>query len=239
MDRMKFSLGLWDKLTPQTQKKLMRIRRPLWFGTLRHTNPISSAWGKDRGHPVDRYYIERFLQTHCEDIHGRVLEVGSPIYTEQFGKNITKADVLDSSPGNPKATILADLDSALHIASNEFDCLIFTQVFQFICNLQACIEELHRILKPGGVLLATVPCISKVDQGYEKNKDFWRFTDAGCKMIFGDVFGSNRVNIHTYGNVLSSIAFLTGVAHEELTQKELDYIDPSFQLVLGIKAVKQ
>jgi SAM-dependent methyltransferase len=236
---MKFSLGLWEKLNPQTQKKLMRIRRPVWFGTLRQTNPISTAWGKDRGHPVDRYYIEQFLQTNCEDIHGRILEVGSSAYTYQFGRNITKSDVLDSNMGNPGATILTDLDSALHIASNEFDCLIFTQVLQFICKPQGCIEELRRILKPGGVLLATVPCISKVDQGYGKNKDFWRFTDAGCRKIFGDVFGSNRVNIHAYGNVLSSIAFLTGAANEELTQRELDYFDPSFQLVLGIRAVKQ
>ena len=236
---MKFSLGLWEKLNPQTQKRLMRIRRPLWFGTLRHTLPISTAWGKDRGHPVDRYYIERFLQTYGEDIQGRVLEVGSPAYTYRFGRHIEKSDVLDSNSDSPWATILADLDSTLQIASNEFDCLIFTQVLQFVCNLQGCIEELHRILKPGGVLLATVPCISKVDQGYGKNKDFWRFTDSGCKMIFGDVFGSNHLNIHNYGNVLSSIAFLTGAAFEELTQKELDYSDPAFQLVLGIRAVKQ
>ena len=236
---MKFSLGLWEKLTPQTQKKLMRIRRPLWFGTLRNTNPVSSAWGKDRGNPVDRYYIEQFLQTFCGDIHGRALEVGSPLYTDRFGRNIARADVLDSNPGNPRATFVADLDSTLDIASNEFDCLIFTQVFQFICNLQRCIEELHRILKPGGVLLATVPCMSKVDQGYGKNKDFWRFTDSGCKLMFGEVFGSDQVDVHPYGNVLSSIAFLTGAAYEELTQKELDYFDSSFQLVLGIRAVKQ
>jgi SAM-dependent methyltransferase len=147
--------------------------------------------------------------------------------------------VLDNHSGNPRATIQADLDSELHVASDEFDCLIFTQVLQFICNLQGCIEEIHRILKPGGVLLATVPCISKVDQGYGKNKDFWRFTDSGCRMIFGNVFGCSQVSIHAYGNVLSSIAFLSGAAQEELTHKELDHIDPAFQLVLGIRAVKQ
>src|ERR1051325_9276040 len=160
---MKFSIGLWDKLSPQTQKKLKRIRRPLWFGTLRKTSPISAGWGKDRGNPVDRYYIDQFLQTYRADIHGRVLEVGGRAYTEKFGAGVQLSEVLDSNPANSNATILADLDSKINVGSNEFDCLIFTQVFQFIGNLQGCIRELHRILKPGGVLLATVPCISKVD----------------------------------------------------------------------------
>src|SRR5436190_23825188 len=100
MENMKFSIGLWDKLNLQTQKRLMRIRRPLWFGTLRNINPTSTAWGKDRGNPVDRYYIEQFLQMYREDIRGRVLEVGSPAYTDRFGKNVAHCDVLDSNPGN-------------------------------------------------------------------------------------------------------------------------------------------
>jgi SAM-dependent methyltransferase len=152
---------------------------------------------------------------------------------------VERSDVLDSNPANPKVTILADLDSHLEVASNVFDCLIFTQVLQFIGNLQDCLQELHRILKPGGVLLVTVPCVSKVDAGYGKNKDFWRFTDSSCKILFGNVFGLNGVNVHCYGNVLSSIAFLTGAAYEELSQKELDYCDPSFQLLLGVRTVKQ
>src|SRR5215212_3387458 len=163
MNKTKFSLGIWDKLKPQAQKKLKRIRRPLWFGTLWNINPLSTAWGKDRGSPVDRYYIERFLQTYSNDIHGKVLEVGTPAYTDRFGENVAQSDVLDSNRANPKATILADLESTINVASDEFDCLIFTQVLQFIYNLQSCIHELHRVLKPGGTLLVTVPCISKVD----------------------------------------------------------------------------
>jgi len=239
MVKMKFSIGLWDKLNPQTQKRLMRIRRPLWFGTLRTTKPVSIAWGKDRGTPVDRCYMEKFLQTYYEDIHGTVLEVGSSVYTERFGGNVLRSDVLDGNPSNPKATILADLESVIDVASNHFDCLIFTQVLQFIYNLQDCVQELHRILKPGGVLLVTVPCVSKVDAGYGKNKDFWRFTDSSCQKLFGDAFGNSQVNVHMYGNVLSSIAFLTGVVAEELSQKELDDCDPVFQVLLGVRVVKQ
>src|SRR5512142_1585969 len=203
----KFSIGLWDRLSPQTQENLRRIRHPLWFGTLRKTTPISWRSGKDRGNPVDRYFVDRFLQTYREDIHGTVLEVGGRAYTEKFGMGVQQSDVLDSNPANSNATIFVDLDSAINVGSNEFDCLIFTQVLQFIRNLQGCIRELHRILKPGGVLLVTVPCVSKVDPGYGKNKDFWRFTNSGCEKLFGEIFGSSNVNMHRYGNVLSCIAF--------------------------------
>jgi len=236
---MKFSIGLWPRLNPQTQKKLMRIRRPLWFGTLRNTSPISAAWGQDRGNPVDRYYIEQFLETCHEDIRGKVLEVGARTYTEKFGASIQQSEVLDSNPTNPKATILADLNTTMNIKPNEFDCLIFTQVLQFIGNLQGCIRELYRILKPGGTLLVTVPCVSRIDPSYGGDKDFWRFTDSGCKLLFGEVFGIDHVNIYSYGNVLCSMAFLTGIAHEELSKKELDYCDPLFQLLIGVRAVKQ
>jgi hypothetical protein len=34
--------------------------------------PISRAFGYDRGTPIDRYYLDRFLDEHNGDIRGRV-----------------------------------------------------------------------------------------------------------------------------------------------------------------------
>src|ERR1041384_1893415 len=55
------------------------------FGSLRRTTPISGEFGLDRGEPVDRYYVEKFLERHAEDIRGRVLEIGDDRYTKKFG----------------------------------------------------------------------------------------------------------------------------------------------------------
>ena len=41
---------------------LRRRRRPVLLGSLGRTRPVSYHWGYDRGLPVDRWYIERFLE---------------------------------------------------------------------------------------------------------------------------------------------------------------------------------
>jgi len=55
------------------------------FGSLRRVMPISRKWGFDRGLPIDRYYIERFLSAHALDICGYVLEIQDNAYTRKFG----------------------------------------------------------------------------------------------------------------------------------------------------------
>ena len=54
---------------------IARIRRPALPGIFRRTSPLSDVWGFDRGTPVDRYYIECFLEGQRRDITGRILEV--------------------------------------------------------------------------------------------------------------------------------------------------------------------
>src|SRR5215210_6981680 len=68
-------------------KILLGRERPIVWGTLRRTRPLSANYGLERGTPVDRVYIERFLKTHAEDIHGRVLEIRDPRYTRAFGND--------------------------------------------------------------------------------------------------------------------------------------------------------
>jgi hypothetical protein len=43
------------------------------FGDFDHRSPIGHCYGFDRGQPLDRWYIERFLARHAHAIRGRVL----------------------------------------------------------------------------------------------------------------------------------------------------------------------
>jgi hypothetical protein len=56
--------------------------------------------------------------------------------------------------------------------------------------------------------------------------------------LFGDIFGAEQVTVQSYGNVLTAIAFLTGMAHEELSTRELETRDPHFPVLVAIRAVK-
>ena len=49
---------------------------PRW-GNLRRTIPFSASYGFERGQPVDRYYLHRFLNANRDVITGDVLEVQS------------------------------------------------------------------------------------------------------------------------------------------------------------------
>jgi SAM-dependent methyltransferase len=212
------------------------------LGSLRRVTPISRKWGCDRGRPIDRYYIERYLSTHSVDIKDHVLEIGDPNYTRRFGSSrVTRSDVLDVAEGNPNATLVGDLTCAEHIPSDNFDCVILTQTLQYIFDLRAAIKTLFRILKPGGVALVTVPGISKRSAHSDEYSSYhwhWSFTIMSAKRLFEEIFPENNVWVDAYGNVLTAMAFLEGLATEELRREELDYYDPAYPVTIAVRAVK-
>ena len=219
--------------------RLRRLTSPLWLGALARTTPTSESWGFDRGTPVDRYYIERFLHANRDVIHGRVVEIQDRVYTDRFGHDVTRADVLDIDASNHRATIVADLASANHLASETHDCLVVTQTLHLIRDTRAALAHLHRMLVPGGTLLATLPAVSRVSRGVGVQGDYWRFTVASATWLFGDVFGEEAVHVASHGNVLSAIAFLTGLAAEEIRPRDLDVNDPYFPVVIAVRATKR
>ncbi len=210
------------------------------FGSLRRLEPISREWGFDRGRPVDRHYIERFLAAHAADIRGRVLEVEGSRYTRMFGGDrVVHSDVLHVAGGHPEATIVADLTRADVIPSETFDCLIVTQTLQFIYDVKAAIGTFHRILKPGGVVLVTIPGISKVSrEDMDRWGHFWSFTTCSARRMFEEFFEPEGVSVEAHGNVLSAIAFLHGLADRELDPSELEFHDPDYEVLIGVRARK-
>ena len=219
------------------RRHLRRLRRPAWLAPFR-TAPASAFWGLDRGTPVDRYYIERFIAAHREDIRGHVLEMHDSRYTDQFGIGVTARDVLDIDPGNQNATIVTDLTAANAVADDTFDCFVLTQTLQFIYDVRAAARHIARLLRPGGVLLLTVPSVSRVAPRYGLATDYWRFTTASCLAVFEEAFGKGQVAVQSYGSVLAAVAFLAGMAQEELSPAELDAHDPYFPLLIAVRAVK-
>ena len=215
-------------------------KNPIDLGDLRRVTPVSRSFGCDRGRPIDRYYIERFLSSHAADIRGRVLEFGDDQYTRQFGgSGVVESDVLHARPGNPGATIVADIAAAEHVPTGAFDCIVCTQVLMYLYDIKAALRTLHRILKPGGVVLASFPGISQISR-YDMDEwgEYWRFTSLSARRLFGEAFGPHNVVATAHGNVLAAIAFLHGLAVDELRTEELDHTDPDYELSIVVRAVK-
>jgi SAM-dependent methyltransferase len=219
------------------RRRLARLRRPAPRGLLARRGPVSRNWGFDRGTPIDRHFIEAFLATHGADIRGRVLEVKDDEYTSRFGSSVESAEVLDVDADNPRATVVADLTDANAVADDSFDCVILTQVLHLIFDIGSAVAECHRILRPGGTLLATVPALSRCSRELMEY-DSWRLTPTGARRLFGDVFGNGNVESHGHGNAVLSAAFLMGVAAEEVGSRTLREHDPLFPLVVTVRARK-
>lgn len=222
-----------------SQQRKYRIQWPRMgnvnFGDLRRVTPISPIFGIDRGMPIDRYYIEKFLQQNAADIRGRCLELGDPYYINKFGgSRVEKADVLHVVAGNPIATIIADLTNADHVESNLFDCIIFTQSIQMIFDMPAALRTLHRILKPGGVLLLTTAGIAKIGRrlGRDDWGEYWHLTTQSTEALLKTAFPGGQIRVESHGNVLAAASYLYGLATEELSQAELDHVDPDIEIIV-------
>ena len=236
--RMIFVLAGWLRKFRAPIVKLLKPKAAyrLWKRPVNQLQPISNKYGFDRGLPIDRYYIEKFLTGNKRFIKGRCLEIGNNAYTVKFGEDqVTTSDVLDISPLNLHANIHGDLAHLDHVKSNTYDCLIITQTLGLVGDLLSGIKECKRILKPGGCLLFTGSLLGPI---WNIEDSLWKFTPAGTKYNFGQVFGRKNILVKSYGNVYAAQAYLVGLATEELTKKELDYYDAHYPVVTTVRARK-
>ena len=218
---------------------IFRRSGAVFFGSLRRTTPVSRQFGYDRGRPIDRYYIESFLASNADDIKGHVLEIGDDAYTRKFGReNVVKRNVLNFSANSPGSTIVGDLTQADHIPSENFDCIILTQTLQFIYDFPTALKTICRILKPGGVLLATFPGISQISDDQWGSYWCWSFTALSAQRMFEEVFPKENIFVQAFGNVMTATAFLYGLAVQELQQDALEYNDTDYEVLITVRAVK-
>jgi SAM-dependent methyltransferase len=224
------------------QHRMLVFDRVTDFGVLRRTTPYRAELGGRRGSYIDRYYIEEFLAGRREAIRGVVAEIQSDEYTRLFGAGrVTRSEIIDINPDNAARTLALDLTETAAAPKAEFDCVICTQTLLLISDYRAAIRTLHRMLKPGGVALVTVPGISPVIRGglvAGEGEDWWRFTVRSARYDFAQVFGAAQVEARAYGNVLTATAFLHGLVQEELTAEELAFHDPDYELIVAVAATR-
>ncbi len=228
-------------------KKIYKIRSTItkkiksksrYFLATKNLSPLSRKFGFDRGTPIDRFWIESFLNENKRLIKGKCLEITNDFYTKKFGLSKVKtSDVLDINIKNKKANIHADLKNLKNkIKDNTYDCIILTHTLGLIDEYEKALIEIKRILKPGGALLLTSSCFSPIYVSGPKN--YWRFTPDGAKIIFRKIFKERKVKVKSFGNVLTGQCFWVGMSQEELSLDELEYNDPEFPCIVGVVAKK-
>ena len=239
--------GYWRLLwvTLKALPRQLRKRAPKVVGMIRKANlgdldtvkPKSTIFGFDRGTPVDRRYIAAVMTRHADAIKGRALEVMNDGYCREFGADrITQQDILNLDPA-PQATIVGDICDPDLLPDAAFDCIVFTQTLHLIYDFRAALRHIHAALKPGGVLIMTVPGITPLEQGANGQMWNWSFTPTSVRRLIDEIFGPGAI-IDTYGNVYAATAYLHGLAVEEIDAAKLDHQDPAYPMIIGVAATK-
>jgi SAM-dependent methyltransferase len=208
------------------------------LGSLRAPVPVAREFGFERGTPIDRVFIERFLAAHSTRIRGRVLEIGDNAYTlAHGGDRVSQSDVLHYREGNPAATFVGDLSRCDHIPDALFDCIILTQTLQFIYDIRAALANVHRLLKPGGALIATLPGISQVDT-IGSLSWCWAWSPGQAQSLLEDAFPTGEVTVEVLGNRLAAVAALHGLVAEEVPLERLLAAEGACAFLIGALAIR-
>jgi SAM-dependent methyltransferase len=230
----------WRARAGRLLRLLERRRAPVDFAGLRELEPRSRAFGMERGQPIDRYYIEKFLASRSDQIRGRTLEVADDGYTRRFGSPaVEQRDVLHVAPGHPGATVIGDLTDPTGLPEGLFDCFICTQTLNVLFDVKNAVAGAHRLLRSGGVFLVTVPGVSQVSR-YDQERwgAYWGFTRDSVRLLLERAF-PGRHEIECFGNLVSAIALLQGIAVEDLPNPSLlDPADPDYPVVIAAAAWK-
>ncbi len=92
----------------------------------------------------------------------------------------------------------------LPFASEKFDLVFCTQVLEYVPDPQLVINEIHRVLKPGGFLLLSVPAVFPRDSEVE----YWRFLPCALRRLLS---GFSRIELAPEGNSLIGFIRTTNV----------------------------
>ena len=92
----------------------------------------------------------------------------------------------------PLVDVVAQAES-LPLGDNRFDLVICTQMLEYVPQPSLVINEIHRVLKPGGALLLSVPSVCPTDAAEE----CWRFLPQGLRCLLA---GFARVEVAAEGS---------------------------------------
>ena len=217
--------------------KMIREIRPVASNEmLISEEPVSRSYGSERGKPIDRYYIENFLQEETDKLQyaQNVLEVGEDTYSKKYFPNASRWDILDYRQG-------MDLTKQDTLPEACYDVFICTQTFNFIYDVKAAIMGAYHVLRYGGIMLATVMGqIAQISSNDMKRwGDYWRFTKLGIEKLVGEVF-DDGIKVMPFGNAPIATAWVQGLCLEDLPDKSLlDISDETYTINIGICARKK
>ncbi len=198
------------------------------------TEPVSRQFGTERGTPVDRYYIARFLRQYRDRICGDVLEIEDNTYTRRFGaERVVRSLVMDVSNAGGGITFNGNLETGEGIRDGIADCFILTQTLMYLADVRAAAHNIGRLLKKGGSALITcsglsqnsIRCMDDYGCRFNFNMDAFRW-------MFAEEPSLRLAAVGSFGNVKTVTAHIVGLCREDLQEKDFEANDKYYPLIV-------
>jgi SAM-dependent methyltransferase len=201
------------------------------WGDLRRARPMCPLFGFGRGTPIDRYYLDRFVDAIRDDVRGDVVEVGGRSKNRELYRFASAGRYrgLDMHP-LADVDLVGDIHDPALLPAASLDGLVAFNVLEHCKQPWIVVDNFKRWLRPGGKAFVMVPSSQRVHRVPE---DYWRPLPAALESMFG---GWSSRQLHVYGNPISALAAFQGIAVEELEPAELNAEHPDFPVASCIVA---
>ena len=220
---------------------------------------------KDLGRSARRQYFSPayFSQYHVtlprirQFTKGKTIDLGCgymPFY-DFISDQVTEYHGLDLHPRSDEVTLVADIQDMHMIENDSYDTAICLEVLEHTPDPFRAAGEIHRILRPGGVLIVSVPHLSRL---HDEPDDYFRFTKYGLRDLLGRE-GFEVISLEHRGGLCSFIGhqmstMLLGIAWSLPVIRQIAwhlnrwlitsplyfadrYLDPSGLFAMGYTAV--
>jgi SAM-dependent methyltransferase len=140
---------------------------------------------------ISRYSSGRLLDCGC----------GAVPYYEVYRDRVNEIICTDwqgSRHGNLFIDEASDLNEKLNFSDSAFDTVILTDVLEHIYNPRLLLNEIYRVLKPGGKVIIAVPFLYRI---HEEPHDYHRFTEYALRKMCEET-GFSIVKMEPYGRYL-------------------------------------
>lgn len=144
---------------------------------------IDSPLSSDTHH---RYLLDQLLTEHCSLMLGLIVDIGGKKVKQRGnfvppqGDNIRWVYLNLSKETSPDIVATAQM---IPLKSNSADCVVCCELLEHLKDPRQCCLEIHRILKPNGVLILSAPFLYPVHPDPE---DHFRFTSEQMRYLCRD-----------------------------------------------------